>query len=416
MNTPYDQEITPSNSSHSFKSKNFTKNYWVEPQRESVNVKIDWNPPPSLKEGSPPFDWERRHPSHYLSKKVAAYQNSESDDEIKSGEHKKQGSFARKSYQDQIENQYKQDYIKEHNQSSSLDWDHKLSNPNIFSDDKAETRFKRWIESNDKNSKKRYRKKIDKTSSKVSIIHLKKKQLHKSSSIDNNTVSKKIKKKIRDRNNTKSDVGLLKTSHVNLAKIQKEIAEFDQNKYNDQPLKREMQTIEQKVNTVLKWTSTPKLVFNQPAIIDQKDLVMTENHPNPLIGQLGGVDWLSIIKDEDTTLKLSEINVCTRGSIKINNNKNVDDSDFLNDSNMSQYFMANPANEKTNLNGLDYHHIRHDNNLDADMNEIKDSEHKIKKDTYVTWNGVAKDDWTMDVPKIKYNDEQMSNSSDSKSS
>ena len=75
--------------------------------------------------------------------------------------------------------------------------------------------------------------------SKVNIIHLKKKQLQKSSSIDNNTATKKIKKKMRDRNSTKSDVGLTRNSNINLAKIQKELSDFNENKNNDKPLKRD---------------------------------------------------------------------------------------------------------------------------------------------------------------------------------
>ena len=123
---------------------------------------------------------------------------------------------------------------------------------------------------------------------------------------------------------------------------------------------------------------------------------------------MSGVDCLSIIKDEDTTLKLSEINIWPKDNLKINWNKNCEDSDFLNDSNISQYFMANPVNEKTSSNEIDYHN----ENKENDANRYSNNEHNIKKGDYGTWTAMGKDDWTMDVPKIKYNDEQLSDSSD----
>lgn len=166
-----------------------------------------------------------------------------------------------------------------------------------------------------------------------------------------------------------------------------------------------MQSVAHKVGAVVESAATPRLVFKQPMIADQKDLVMTDSHPNPLIGQLGGVDCLSIIKDEDTTLKLSEINGCTTGSVKASARVHVDDSDFLNDSNASECFMANPASDNTNAHGLD-------GQLNA---HTRDGEHRPGKAGYATSNGAAKDDWTMDVPTIKYNDERLSSSSDSKS-
>ena len=66
MNTPYDQDITPSSSSYSLKSKNFGKNSGREHQRESLGSKVVLNNPISLKEESSPFSWEKRNPSNYI--------------------------------------------------------------------------------------------------------------------------------------------------------------------------------------------------------------------------------------------------------------------------------------------------------------------------------------------------------------
>ena len=122
---------------------------------------------------------------------------------------------------------------------------------------------------------------------------------------------------------------------------------FENQKYNDKPLKRESkcQTQWHKDNCpdvsykIDENYITP--VYNKQHVnSNQREYVINDN------AELPGIDSLSVIKEVNTTLKVSDLGTYERQNptqSRIPNESN----DLLNDSNISQYFMVNPAIEKT---------------------------------------------------------------------
>ena len=72
----------------------------------------------------------------------------------------------------------------------------------------------------------------------------------------------------------------------------------------------------------------------------QREYILNEN------AELPGIDSLSVIKEVNTTLKVSDLSTNELQNPTQSRIPNESD-DIFNDSNISQYFMINPAVEKT---------------------------------------------------------------------
>ena len=233
----------------------------------------------------------------------------------------------------------------------SLDSDNQLANPCIFSDEKAETRVKKLRDSSKESKKKGRKLKDNKNSNKSSIIHFKKKSYHKLPISDTKTQSKRIKRKNK------------KSLHYRHEILQPRVEYLD--KYKDKPLRRE---------------KSDNLPVNLEVSGEKSRVVETLN-----FNALDNWESLSMIKPNDA-IKVSNLRA-EKELRKESCLEVLQEGGCNDDSDISQYFMINPLSGKGS----------------AFTSKTKNSE-------YTT--NLATADWTMDVPEIKCDHEQLSEDSD----
>jgi hypothetical protein len=123
-------------------------------------------------------------------------------------------------------------------------------------------------------------------------------------------------------------------------------ADFD--KYNDRPLNRDLhvkmakKSIAETIKQIEDGYVTPHITNKIRHDEAQREYVVGSKEGLP------GIDSLSMIKDVNTTLKVSDLGTYEREKATKSRIKSGDKSDSLNDSNISNYFMVNPESEKTN--------------------------------------------------------------------
>lgn len=107
------------------------------------------------------------------------------------------------------------------------------------------------------------------------------------------------------------------------------------------------------------------------------------------------MESLSIINEINSTIKASEFDSNNNlGNYLKSRIPNMNESEMLDDSNISQYFMVNPMNEKTKVGNF------------------STNGRSVKSKNYTSKPYLNNEDWTMDIPKITSPGDVLSDVSD----
>lgn len=243
-----------------------------------------------------------------------------------------------------------------------------LANPQIFSEEKPPMKARKQNEVYKHERKgKASKKPKDRGNNKLSIIHLKRKHT-RTSSIDGRSASKNGKKKqvlpskpatsTSKTNNTKHS-----TEHLSKSKSLKATKEVDAKPKHSKEIPKPLE-----------------IIFNK------RECVIKENQKLPTTDNgFDSINSISVIKDA-SAYKITEFDINSHERKYLKSRlPNLDDSDFGDESDLSQYLMINPLNEKTNTYGFA-------------TGELVGSQVNVH-------TGHKGEEWTMDVPKIKYTSE-----------